>query len=199
MRYDDYELDVSAAPGAELLTLAEAKLWLKVTQDVTDDEIQDLMREAREAGEAHTGRTWLTSTLVLRLPAWPDDGAIEIPRPPLVSVTHVKYYDVDGVLQTLDAAKYRVVASREGGRVVLKGSAEWPDLEDDARPYPIEVTLVAGYGAAAAAVPGQYVSGWRLLLTHLFQNRSEEETGTNVARRVYGLEELWAYQRIVPI
>lgn len=199
MRFDDYELDVKTAPADEPLTRDEAKLWLKVTQDLQDAEIDSLLRECREAGEKHTGRTWLTSVLTLRLPCWPDDGVIEFPRPPLVSVASVKYYDPDGVLQTLSAASYFVTPSKDCGKLSLKGTAEWPDLEDEGRPYPIEVEFTAGAGASGAAIPGPYLSGFKLLLTHLFKNRAQEETGTNVAPRVYGLEELWAFERIVPV
>lgn len=199
MEFDDYELDPLAARTASVLTLAEAKLWLKVSQALTDAEVADLQRECLEAGEKHTQRTWLTGTFTLRLPGWPSDGEIVIPRPPLVSVEAVKYYDVDGVERTLSAALYRVTASRTAGRVTLKSTSEWPDLEDDARPFPVSVEFTAGYGATGAALPGPFVSGYRLLLTHLFQNRSQEETGTNVAPRVYGLDDLWALDRIVPL
>lgn len=197
MRFDDFELDVTTPPSAEPLTRDEAKLWLKVTQNLQDAEVDSLLRECREAGEKHTGRTWLTSVLKLRLPCWPDDDVIEFPRPPLVSVGSVKYYDPDGVLQTFSAASYFVTPSRQGGKLTLKASAEWPDLEDEGRPYPIEVEFTAG--DVLAALPGPYLSGFKLLLTHLFKNRAQEETGTNVAPRVYGLEELWAFDRIVPL
>lgn len=198
MQFDDFELDVVTAPAAEPLTRDEAKLWLKLTQALQDSEVDSLLRECREAGEKHTGRTWLTSVLKLRLPEWPSDDEIEFPRPPFISVASVKYYDPDGVLQTLSPSSYFVTASKGNGKLSLKASAEWPDLEDEGRPYPIEVEFSAGYGVAGSSLPGPYLSGFKLLLTHLFKNRSQEETGTNVAPRVYGLEELWAFDRVIP-
>lgn len=195
----DYELDCTVEPAAEPMTLAEAKLWLKVTQAITDDEISSLLRTVREEGELQTGRSWLTKTLVLRLRCWPSDGELELPVPPLLSVSSVKYYDTSSVQQTLSAALYFVTPSTEGGKVTLKNDAEWPDLEDLGRPFPIEVTFVAGYGPAGSDLPGPCLNGYRLLLGHLMQNRTQEETGTIVAPRARGVDECWSLVRRHPI
>lgn len=196
---DVYELDCTVQPAAEPMTLPEAKLWLKVSQALTDDEISALLRTCREEGELQTGRSWLTKTLVLRLPAWPTDGELELPAPPLLSVTSVKYYDENSVLQTFASASYFMTPSTEGGKLTLKDGYDWPDLEDLGRPFPIEVTFVAGYGPSGSDLPGPCMNGYRLLLGHLMQNRTQEETGTIVSPRARGVDECWELVRRHPV
>ena len=196
---DVYELECTVQPAAEPMTLAEAKLWLKVSQSLTDDEISGLLRTCREEGELQTGRSWLTKTMLLRLPCWPTDGEIELPNPPLLEVTSVKYYDESSVQQTLSSASYWTTASEERGLITLKSTAEWPDLEDLGRPFPIEILFVAGYGPAGSDLPGPAMNGYRLLLGHLMQNRTQEETGTIVSPRARGVDECWELIRRHPV
>lgn len=200
-------LSVAVEPAAEPLTLAKARLFLKVDEDVTEDDslITDQIKEARQAGENETGRAWITQTLRLVLDRWPEAGdpgqeqgsTIWLPRPPLVSVTSVQYYDVDGALQTLAASKYWVVPHRHEGRLVLKSTESWPELEED-RPAAILVDFVAGFGGASN-VPGQYLSGLKLLLGHLYENRTHEVTGTIISKLGLSVDTLWNHERVIPL
>lgn len=188
----------SAGPALEPITVDDARTWLKLSTSDDDATIARKIKAARVAGEHHTGRPWLTQTLTWNLDAWPEGRELELPRPPLQSVTSIKYYDVDGVQRTFAASNYFEVPDLDAGIVRLKPAADWPDLEAD-RPAAIEIVFVAGYGDALADVPADYLAGFELLLTHLMRNRSQEETGTNIVSLVYGLEDLWAPGRILPL
>lgn len=142
---------VVTPPADEPVSLAEAKKRLRVTVDAEDDDLTDLVAECREQAEDECGRAFVTQTLDLFLDGFPRGrGAIELPRPPLQSVTTVKYYDAAGELQTLDAAAYHVAAGAEPGRVVPVADGDgWP-VTQAGRPQAVEVRYVAGYGLAAA-------------------------------------------------
>ncbi|MES2208588.1 MAG: phage head-tail connector protein [Chloroflexota bacterium] len=142
-------------PAVEPVSLTEAKARLKVTTDAEDDDLTALIAECRAQAEDECGRAFVTQTLSLYLDRFPRGAAaIELPRPPLQSVTWVKYYDAAGDLQTMDAAGYHVAIGGEPGRIVpTADSGYWP-VTEAGRPEAVEVRYVAGYGLAAA-VPRQ--------------------------------------------
>ena len=63
--------------------------------------------------------------------------------PPLVSVTHVKYYDADGVLQTLPATYYDVDTRRQPGVIWWDEDYTAPTLSDEANPLDAEIQITA--------------------------------------------------------
>jgi uncharacterized phiE125 gp8 family phage protein len=120
------------------------------------------------------------------LDAWPTNGIIEPPRPTLVSVQSIKYLDVDGVLQTLDAALYSVDTASEPGRIVPIWGEAWPSARLDVNAVRIEFT--AGY-ANAAAVP-QPIKAWMFLaIATWYAQREAVITGTIVSELPRGF---WA-------
>lgn len=189
---------VTDGPEVEPLTVAEARLWLRIDNTVDDTTIARKITAARQIGEAHTGRAWITQTLAWKLPQWPADDELVLPKPPFQGLEKIEYYDVDGVLRTFASSNYFEVADLNEGLVTLKPAAVWPELQDG-RPDPIVVTFLAGYGDEVGDIPGPYRSGFELLLTHLMRNRSQEETGTNIVPLVFGLEDCWAVDRVIPV
>ncbi len=130
-------------PTDEPVTLTEIKDHLHVSSTAEDSLLALYAQMAREAVEAETWRALMPQTWSLYLDAWPADGIIELPRPPLQSVTSITYTDEDGVTQTLAASNYRVDIAREPGRVVLAPDGEWPsDALDTSNP--IAVTFCGG-------------------------------------------------------
>jgi uncharacterized phiE125 gp8 family phage protein len=106
---------------------------------------------------------------------WADPLAL--PRPPLQSVTWVKYYDANGVQQTLSSSLYSVRTPQRGpGRVERVGLTVWPTGFALGRPYPITVRFVAGF-ASAAVVPGTLKMAVLLLVGHWYVNREGVLTG----------------------
>ena len=95
-------LTLTTPPATEPITLAEANLHLKV--DTTDDDslITRLIAAARARAEWHTGRAFITQTWTLHLDAWPACGIIELPLPPLQSVTSIVTTARDDSATTLD-------------------------------------------------------------------------------------------------
>src|SRR5512139_1421702 len=75
------------APTSEPVTLAEAKLQCRVDISTDDTLIGNLITAAREWCEAHDWRVYMPQTWELYLDDWPTLSTVEIPKPPLQSIT----------------------------------------------------------------------------------------------------------------
>lgn len=161
-------------PTGEPLSLAEAKAQVQQGTSVDDSLLGNiLIPTVRDRCEIETRRRLLTQTWDLILDAFPACDAIEIPHPPLVSVTYVKYYNTAGTLTTLTVnTDYKVQAPsgpRAGrGRVYLPFSVTWPATL--AEPGAVLIRFVCGYGAAAD-VPPLLKQAMLLDLGTLYANR----------------------------
>lgn len=171
----------TAGPGAEPVTLAEAKTHLRVDVDDDDDLIEGLIQAAREHVESVIWRSLVSQDWALTLDAWPSGDRLELPRPPLQSVATITYVDEDGVSHTLAAADYLVDTAREPGRVVLKSGATWPSAT--LRPAAgIEVAYTAGYGDAGDDVPRAIRAALLLLVGHWYENREAVMEGARAGQ-----------------
>jgi uncharacterized phiE125 gp8 family phage protein len=157
------------APATEPVTLADAKLHLRVTGTAEDSTLALYLQMAREAVEQECWRALLPQTWDLFLPAWPLDGVIYIPRPPLQSVTHLRYIDADGVQATYPASNYLIDTASEPGRLVLAPRCTWPSAVLTTA-NPIVVRFVAGY-ANAASVPAVIRAAILLGIADIYANR----------------------------
>lgn len=175
-------------PASEPVSLTEAKLHLRV--EVSDDDalIAALITAAREYVEESARRALVTQTWRLSLSGWPGGNSIELSRPPLQSVTSIIYKDSAGASTTWAAANYLVDTDSEPGRVVLAYGASWPSVTLYPS-NPIQITYVAGYGAASA-VPQRLRQAVLLLVGHWYENRESTISGT-IARDIpLGLDSL---------
>ena len=164
-------------PTTEPVSLAEAKAQCRVDSDDENTFITGLIQAAREYVEDTSHRALLTQTWRLSLDAWPACDEIELPRPPLQSVTSLVYYDSAGTLYTLDSSKYGVDTDSEPGRVVLNWGESWPSLT--LRSFnPVQVTFKAGYGDDADDVPLHLRQAILLIIGHWFENRELTISGT---------------------
>ena len=158
----------TVAPTVEPITLAEAKLHLK--QDAVEDDalISSLIVAARRHCESRLGQQLVTATYRLTLDCPPCGCELELPVPPLQSVTSFQYIDIAGATQTWDSSKYLVDTSRMPGRVYPAWNVPWPNTRGDHNCYTI--TFVAGYGDAAA-VPDTIKAAIKLLVGHWYEHR----------------------------
>jgi uncharacterized phiE125 gp8 family phage protein len=168
---------LSTAPTAEPVTLAELKANCRIDVTDHDDLLTSLLLTAREYLEEVTWRSFITQTWVLRTNAFSDP--IYLPRPPLASITSIKYYDTGGTEQTLSTDVYEAGIYDDIGVARLKYLQCWPACrghEDD-----ITITYVAGYGATASTVPQPLRHAILLLAGHLFDHPEIVATGVSMA------------------
>lgn len=165
-----YGLVGLAAPALEPVSLAEVKAHLRVDADDEDAYITSLVVAARELIESLTGYALITQTFQMRLDAWPnEEGAVELPRPPLQSITAIEIVDENGTPVAVDADSYEVDAASRPGRILRKWDADWPEPVPDLGG--IRVTFVAGFGDAASDVPAALRQALLLLIAHWFERR----------------------------
>lgn len=164
-------LTLLTPPAAEPVSLASAKVHLRIDHSADDALITDLITAARQMAEAFTGRAFITQTWKLVMDEAPSAGFIALPRPPLASVTHVKTYDEADTATTMNASNYFVDTVSQPGRVILRSSGVWPTVSRSANGF--EVQYVAGYGSQASDVPLALRQGILSHIAHLYENRGE--------------------------
>jgi len=163
---------------AEPITLAQAKAHLRVTHSREDDLIEALITAARQEAEHSMNRTLLTTTWKRVDDAFPCGGCIRLHWPTVQSVDWVKYYDQDGVLQTLSPSVYLLDGDSEPARLTLAPNQSWPSTQD--RVGAVQIQYTAGW-ADAAAVP-QVIKAWlKLRVGTLFEHREQIAAGVSVA------------------
>jgi uncharacterized phiE125 gp8 family phage protein len=166
-------LSLVTPPSALPFSLSDAQLHLRVDGDDDSDLIQALQAAVTERCEAETQRALITQTWDWVLDAFPAATYLELPKPPLQSVTFIRYVDMAGVTQTWSPSLYLVQAPAgpraTRGRIALPFSGIWPI----ALPQMGAVTIrfVCGYGAAQDDIPASLLAAMKLDLGTLYENR----------------------------
>lgn len=161
-------------PSVEPITLAEAKTQCRV--DTSDDDmiITSFITAAREFAEHFTGRAFINQTWELALDGFPENE-IELQHVPLVSITSIKYQDVNNAQQTVTSTDYTIDNYGISHFVLLAYGKSWPSTLGTANN--VLIRYVAGYGAAANNVP-EAIRAWMLLaVQHLYGCQCNGQAG----------------------
>ena len=140
------KLRIVTEPASEPVTLDEAKQYARIAHTDDDLMITGMVEAARKTVEQFTRRALITQTLELALDGPPPGEYVDLPMPPLASVTSVKYVDGDDVETTWAATNYHVDTIGEPGRVYLVTGGTWPDTADLRSTNSLLFRYVAGYG-----------------------------------------------------
>jgi uncharacterized phiE125 gp8 family phage protein len=165
------------------------------TNTTLDPTLTALVAAVRDRAEAATGRQLLTATWDLVLDSFPcgvqpfelglhwsfdriGNMFLDVPRPPLQSVTNITYVDTAGQSQTWSSASY-LVDKPSGprcrrGRIAPAYGVVWPFTQ--AQINAATVRFVAGYGATGASVPPLLRQAMLMDLTALYEHRGDEAT-----------------------
>jgi uncharacterized phiE125 gp8 family phage protein len=139
--------------------------------------LEVLIQAARDYVEMFTRRQLINATWRLTLDEFPSTrDPIRLPRPPLVSVSSIKYIDTDGVEQTIDAADYIVDADSEPPRITPKHDGRWPTSRT--RIAAVKVEYVSGYGTSHEDIPASLRNALLMLAGHWYVNRESVVIGT---------------------
>lgn len=160
---------VITAPAEYPLTLAEAKTYAKATSDTSEDAwITLLIISATQLFEEQTNRTVASCTLEQSFDCFATRLRLE--APPVQSITHIKYDDVDGAEQTLSSSIYVFDnSSDQRGHITKAVGADWPDTQSGAL-NTVRVRYVAGF-ASAALVPARIKLWIGAQVAHWFNHR----------------------------
>ena len=168
---------------------SDQKSFMRVDFSDDDSLIAELIKASQNVIQTYLNRAITTQTLELyldRLPFYNDlklqegiytapdleynSNYIVLPRPPVASVTHVKYFNDSDTESTFASSKYYVDLISEQARVVLRNGESWPTVTETRNANAYVVKYVAGYGGASD-VPPPIVQAIKLLTTHLYENR----------------------------
>tara|TARA_R100001594_G_scaffold66283_1_gene100554 strand:- start:820 stop:1485 length:666 start_codon:yes stop_codon:yes gene_type:complete len=97
---------------------------------------------------------------------------IVLPYPPLISITHLKYYDSDNVQQTWSSSNYNTgTFINQKGFIEIKDGVDIPDLYN--RADAIEIQFKCGYGTAASDVPDAIKQAILLIVGRMYELRED--------------------------
>ena len=174
-------------PTQEPISLATAKAHLRV--DVPDDDvlISSYITSARDALEDNYEIALLTQTQDLFLDSFPglaifpwqttwqlhQTAPIEIPMPPLQSVTSITYTDFSGAATVWPSTNYVVdAATFTLPRIVPAFTQTWPT--PTLQPVNgVAIRCVLGFGATGTALPGKVIQAMLLMIGHFYENREQ--------------------------
>ena len=178
-------LQLVIPPAAEPVSLAEAKLHLRVDFAVDDALITALIVAARQAAETLTGRQLITARWKLVLDSFPGPNqmsvpagvpfslpghAILVPKCPVQAVVAIQYLDLSGATQTMPAGDYTVDTACEPARVTPVFGQVWPVSLPQIGA--VSVVFDAGYGTASSVPEG--IKSWiKIRVGTLFEHREE--------------------------
>lgn len=186
-------LVLTTPPAAEPLDWdTEVKGHLRVDADDEETRVTTiLVPAARQKMETFTRRAFIKQTVTLYLDRFPPAAcSIELPRPPLLVLNSIKYYDGSGVLQTLSSGTYQVDPPAVGATptagaidphcqpwsVAPVYGSSWPGTQPRKRAVEIEYTC--GYGTTNAHVPAALRAAMLLLVGEQFERREDAVAGT---------------------
>ena len=165
---------VYTAPSVEPITVSEVKTFARIDGSDEDTLIGTFITAARQACEQFLRRAILEQTIRCKFDFWPD-YPIELPRPPVISITQVGTVDESGTVTVYDASSYYLITDDMVPRLAIRQTSNVPQNSDrDYAGYIIDYK--AGYGSTAASVPEQIKTGLKLWTTDIYENRVVRET-----------------------
>ena len=159
---------VVATPSTfEPLSLEDAKLHLRVTDDDDDQSIADYAKAAKSYIQFKTGLYLASQTLTLKTNTFND--FCKLPVAPVASITSITYTDPDAAPQTLATSVYEARLEGLSPLIVLKTDQAWPSIELGSQ---IVLTVVVGF-ATPDDMPHDILSALKLLLGTLYMQRED--------------------------
>lgn len=143
----------SSEASSEPVTPAEAKLWCKIDDSITEDDalITALIKSARQMCEQYVGQSIITRTVTAVINN--TNGGVYLPYGPVTSFTSLT--DSDG--NAIDSDNYK-----------LSGT-QFPRLL-----WPKDSNLTAVYAAGYSSLPEEFKTAIKEQVFFLYNNRGEE-------------------------
>lgn len=179
-------LTLVTPPSGEPVTLSDLKAQLRLDTSYEDSLLSDYLTAARTLVEEYSRLALLTQTWSysldgspidrLGLAGWPlllpntvRESTLELPRPPLQSVTSVTFYDAGGAATVFDPGNYWVDTTTYPGRIALRQGKTWPVLLRNVNSFVVQ--YVSGYGASGTSVPAPIRRAVLLTAAALYEAR----------------------------
>tara|TARA_R110000822_G_scaffold227789_1_gene360408 strand:- start:9023 stop:9697 length:675 start_codon:yes stop_codon:yes gene_type:complete len=202
-------LKVQTAQTDYVNSLAEIKSWLKVDGSDDDTVLGSIRIASDQWAQNYTGRTLTTQTYELFLDTvydlenLIDEGIytgidvqlpkrnIVLPRSPVASISHVKYYDEDDTATTWATSNYRLDNASLPAKFTLKKGISYPTGLRQVNGF--EIKYVAGYGASAN-VPQQIKQACLMYSAYLNEHRGDLVDGKSIDAPILAKQLLEPYR-----
>lgn len=184
-----YAPTVAIAATDEAITAAMVKAQSRINWDDDDALLTRLINAAVSHVERRTG-TYLTSrTVDAKCDGFADLARLNIG--PVTSITSIKYFDGDGVEQTIADTVYELRNDGIVAAVVLKYGQMWPSPR-----YGSQVTVRAVAGYAADAAPADLLHAAMTIIAHWYENREAVNIGDITSELPMMIEDLICNHRL---
>lgn len=189
------KLVLKTGPATTAISLAEAKAFLRVDSDYDDDNsyITSLIGVATNVVEQFTRRRLITQTYNIYYDEFPPYMDLQVGN--VASVTHVKYYDTNNTLQTLDTSEYDVDIRVKPGRIYQAEDGNFPDTYERANSVEVEFVV----GSAASDVEDAIKQAMYIVIGRYYENRQDVVMGTQVNELPLMVEHLLTPYRLLEL
>ena len=189
------KLVLKTGPATTAISLAEAKAFLRVDSDYDDDDayITSLIGVATNVVEQFTRRRLITQTYNIYYDEFPPFMDLQVGN--VASVTHVKYYDTDNTLQTLDTSQYDVDIRVKPGRIYQAEDGNFPNTYERANSVEVEFVV----GSAASDVEDAIKQAMYIVIGRYYENRQDVVMGTQVNELPLMVEHLLTPYRLLEL
>lgn len=161
---------VSSAPVSEPVTVEELKLFARIDGSDEDTLLESFIASVRRLTEDYLNRALIEQTITLKMDLWPCE-VIELPRPPLISITAVETLDESGAVTVYSSSNYYTDIHSEPGLLILKNGVTPP--QNTERYYGgYQIRYKAGYGDSATDVPSAIITCIKQWATAMYENRA---------------------------
>lgn len=184
-------LSVTTEATVDPVSTQEMRDFARLDDSIDTNFLNSFVKAATILCEEYTGRAFINRSLRLSLDGVQDfdetigdgynegpfqiyfDNYIKLPRPPLVSVTAIKYFDDDDTESTWATSNYQVDAESAPARILLRTGGAWPTSLRKANGIQVEYT--AGYGESRADVPESIRVAIMQTAMNMYEHRGEDE------------------------
>lgn len=170
-------LRLVTAPAVTPVDVAAARAHVEVYGSAHDDKLEAMIDAAvsnLDGPAGILGRALVEQEWEMSLDAFPAD-CLDVPLPPLRSVSSITYIDAAGAPQTLAPAAYVVDTASAPGAITPAYGTSWPATR--AQRNAVKVQFKAGYGATGDDVPAAIKQAILLMVGDLFENREAAVVG----------------------
>lgn len=168
---------VTTPPAVPALTLANAKLHLRVDHTEEDGFITALINSATEYLERVYDKAFIDQSITMTVDGFPaSNGVLKLRRGPIKTGTlAISYLDTLGAPTAF--TDFQVDLISEPPRLAPAVNFDWPDTQIGALAA-VTITYDAGLGAADTDIPERYQQAIKLLIGHWYTNRESVVVGT---------------------
>lgn len=146
----NYSMKLITPPAVEPVTVAEVKIHAHVDHDVDNSLIAQWITTARILAENYQRRAYYEQVWELSFDDFPYLPLL-IPRPPLVSIDSIHYYDYQNTMTAMSLSDFIVDINHEPGRLAHAYDKIWPTVTlktIDA----IRIRYTCGYAVSSSVV-----------------------------------------------